>query len=72
MKLLVPGEAGFIASHLADPGIAAGHKVVVSDALSRGSMTIVNSRARLHQGKEFLIPKFQLLRKFLSSNKGLP
>lgn len=50
MKILVTGGAGFIASHVADAYIAAGHDVAILDDLSRGSMRNVNPRARHYQG----------------------
>jgi UDP-glucose 4-epimerase len=58
MKILVTGGAGFIASHVADAYIAAGHDVVIVDDLSRGSMSNVNRQARFYEGdvraKEFI------------------
>lgn len=58
MKILVTGAAGFIASHVADAYLAAGHDVAILDDLSRGSMDNVNPRARFHKGdvrdREFL------------------
>jgi UDP-glucose 4-epimerase len=50
MRILVTGGAGFIASHVADAYIAAGHDVAIVDDLSRGAMNNVNPRARFHQG----------------------
>jgi UDP-glucose 4-epimerase len=38
MKILVTGGAGFIGSHVVDAYVAAGHKVVVVDDLSSGSL----------------------------------
>ncbi|KKK80734.1 hypothetical protein LCGC14_2820540, partial [marine sediment metagenome] len=38
MKALITGGAGFIGSHLADALIAAGHRVLVVDDLSTGSI----------------------------------
>ncbi len=49
MKVLVTGAAGFIASHVADGFLNAGHEVVVLDDLSRGAKKNVNSKARLYQ-----------------------
>jgi UDP-glucose 4-epimerase len=58
MKALVTGGAGFIASHVADAYINAGHDVAILDDLSRGSMRNVNPKARFYQGdvrdREFL------------------
>lgn len=50
MRILVTGGAGFIASHVADAYIAAGHDVAILDDLSRGSMKNVNPRARFYEG----------------------
>ncbi len=50
MRILVTGAAGFIASHVADAYIAAGHDVAIVDDLSRGRMANVNPRARFYQG----------------------
>lgn len=50
MRILVTGGAGFIASHVADAYIAAGHDVAILDDLSRGSLRNVNPRASFHQG----------------------
>jgi UDP-glucose 4-epimerase len=48
MRILLTGAAGFIASHVADRYIDAGHEVVIVDNLSTGRRTNVNPRARLH------------------------
>jgi UDP-glucose 4-epimerase len=50
MKILVTGAAGFIASHVADAYVAAGHDVAILDDLSRGSMNNVNSQATFYRG----------------------
>ena len=50
MKILITGGAGFIASHVADCYIAAGHEVVILDDLSRGSVSNLNPSARFYQG----------------------
>ena len=50
MKILVTGGAGFIASHVADAYLAAGHDVAILDDLSRGSASNVNPRARFYRG----------------------
>ncbi len=47
MKILVTGGAGFIASHIVDAYVAAGHDVVVVDNLSTGKRENVNPKARL-------------------------
>ncbi len=49
MKVLVTGAAGFIASHVADAYVDAGHEVVIVDDLSRGSLKNVNPKARFYQ-----------------------
>ena len=50
MNILITGGAGFIASHVVDTYIAAGHKVVVLDNLSTGKESNVNERATFHKG----------------------
>jgi UDP-glucose 4-epimerase len=58
MKIVVTGAAGFIASHVSDAYIAAGHDVVIIDDLSRGKISNVNQGARFYKGdiqdREFL------------------
>jgi UDP-glucose 4-epimerase len=49
VKILVTGAAGFIASHVADAYLGAGHDVVILDDLSRGSKKNVNPKARFYQ-----------------------
>jgi UDP-glucose 4-epimerase len=49
VKVLVTGAAGFIASHVADGYLNAGHEVVILDDLSRGAKRNVNSKARFYQ-----------------------
>lgn len=46
LKILVTGGAGFIASHVVDAYIAAGHQVTVLDNLSTGQKAFVNPQAR--------------------------
>lgn len=46
MKILVTGGAGFIASHIADAFIEAGHDVVILDDLSTGSEKNINPKAK--------------------------
>jgi UDP-glucose 4-epimerase len=49
LKILVTGGAGFIASHIADAYINAGHQVVVIDNLSMGKKENINPKAKLYQ-----------------------
>jgi UDP-glucose 4-epimerase len=49
VKILVTGAAGFIASHVADAYVSAGHEVVIVDDLSRGAKRNVNPKAIFHQ-----------------------
>src|SRR3984885_14069331 len=49
MKIIVTGAAGFIASHVADEYIKAGHSVVVIDSLLNGSRKNVNPRAKFYE-----------------------
>jgi UDP-glucose 4-epimerase len=48
MKILVTGGAGFIASHIADAYLAAGHEVVIVDNLSSGKRANVPAAAKLY------------------------
>lgn len=50
MRILVTGGAGFIASHIVDAYVRAGHDVSVIDDLSRGSKANLNSAARFYLG----------------------
>jgi UDP-glucose 4-epimerase len=47
VKILVTGAAGFIASHVADAYVNAGHEVIVDD-LSRGAKRNVNPKSRFY------------------------
>jgi len=49
MKVLVTGGAGFIASHVVDAYVAAGHEVVVVDDLSSGKRENLNPKVRFVQ-----------------------
>ncbi|OPZ73181.1 MAG: UDP-glucose 4-epimerase [bacterium ADurb.Bin478] len=49
MKILITGAAGFIASHIADAYIEAGHEVVIVDNLSTGRKENLNPKAVFHQ-----------------------
>jgi UDP-glucose 4-epimerase len=66
MKILVTGGAGFIASHVAEEFLRAGHEVVILDNLSTGSKDNIPAGARLIEkdirdpdiGQIFLQEKF--------------
>ena len=49
MKIIVTGGAGFIASHVVDAYVKAGHKVVVVDNLSSGSRKNINPQANFYK-----------------------
>lgn len=49
-RILVTGGAGFIASHIADAYIVAGHEVTVVDNLSTGDRTNLNPKAHFVEG----------------------
>lgn len=49
MKIVVTGGAGFIASHITDAYIKAGHKVVVIDNLLTGFRKNVNPKAKFYK-----------------------
>ncbi len=48
MKILVTGGAGFIASHVSDAYIAAGHEVVIMDDLSSGTRANLPAAAKFY------------------------
>jgi UDP-glucose 4-epimerase len=48
MKILLTGGAGFIASHVADAYIDAGHEVVIVDNLATGYLSNVNPKAKFY------------------------
>lgn len=48
MKILITGAAGFIASHLADACIEAGHEVVILDNLRTGYKRNLNPKAKFY------------------------
>ena len=48
-KILVTGGAGFIASHIVDAYVEAGHNVAVVDDLSTGKKEFVNAKARFYE-----------------------
>lgn len=49
MKILITGGAGFIASHVSDAYIAAGHEVVIVDNLSTGQKEYLNPQAQFFE-----------------------
>lgn len=49
MKIIVTGGAGFIASHIVDAYIKAGHKVVVIDNLTNGFKRNLNPKAKFYK-----------------------
>jgi UDP-glucose 4-epimerase len=49
MNILVSGGAGFIASHIVDHYIAAGHKIVVLDSLTHGFKENLHPKAKFYQ-----------------------
>ncbi len=49
MKIAITGGAGFIASHVADAYLAAGHEVVILDDLCRGERANLPSAARFYE-----------------------
>ncbi len=49
MKILITGGAGFIASHVAEGFLAAGHDVAIVDDLSTGKRENVPAKARFYQ-----------------------
>ncbi len=49
MKIIVTGGAGFIASHITDAYIKAGHKVAVIDNLATGFRRNVNPKAKFYK-----------------------
>lgn len=49
MKILITGAAGFIASHLADACIDAGHEVVILDNLRTGYKRNLNPKAKFYE-----------------------
>jgi UDP-glucose 4-epimerase len=48
VKILVTGGAGFIASHIADAYVAAGHEVVIMDDLSSGKRANLPAAAKFY------------------------
>jgi UDP-glucose 4-epimerase len=49
MKIIVTGGAGFIASHVADAYIAAGHRVIIIDNLATGFRRNMNPKATFYK-----------------------
>ena len=51
MHILITGGAGFIASHVADAYLEAGHQVSIIDNLSTGKLAYVNPKAQFFQAE---------------------
>ncbi len=49
MKIIITGGAGFIASHVADAYIKAGHKIVIIDSLLTGFRKNLNPKAKFYK-----------------------
>jgi len=49
MKIVITGGAGFIASHIADAYLKAGHQVVIIDNLLTGSRKNINPQAKFYK-----------------------
>ena len=49
MNILVTGGAGFIASHIVNGYIEAGHHVTVIDNLSSGELRFLNPKAKFYE-----------------------
>jgi len=49
MKIIVTGGAGFIASHIADAYVKAGHRVAIIDNLATGFKKNVNPKAKFYR-----------------------
>ncbi|KIX13334.1 NAD-dependent epimerase/dehydratase family protein [Dethiosulfatarculus sandiegensis] len=66
MKILVTGGAGFIASHVTDAYLAAGHDVVVLDNLYTGKLENLNPGCRFIEMdiRDRSLEKFMALEKF--------
>jgi len=66
MKILVTGGAGFIASHVVDTYVAAGHKVAIIDNLSSGTRKNLNPRANFYKAD---IRNLAALRKIMANER---
>jgi len=66
MKIIVTGGAGFIASHITDAYIKAGHHVVVIDNLSKGFRRNVNPKAAFYKAD---ITNLALMEKIFKKEK---
>jgi UDP-glucose 4-epimerase len=66
MKIIVTGGAGFIASHITDEYIRAGHKVVVIDDLSKGFRRNINKKAKFYKAD---ITNLALMEKIFAKEK---
>ena len=68
MRILVTGGAGFIASHVADGYLAAGHEVVVVDNLERGSRENLSAKVVFYEAD---LRDGQALRKIFEKEQGV-
>ena len=66
MKIIVTGGAGFIASHITDEYIKAGHKVIVIDDLSKGFRRNINKKAKFYKAD---ITNLALMEKIFAKEK---
>ena len=66
MKIIVTGGAGFIASHVVDAYIAAGHKVAIVDNLSSGLRKNMNPHANFYKAD---IRNLPALRKIFANER---
>jgi UDP-glucose 4-epimerase len=66
MKIVVTGGAGFIASHITDAYIKAGHRVVVIDDLSKGFRKNINKKATFYKAD---ITDLALMEKIFAKEK---
>jgi len=66
MKIIITGGAGFIASHVVDAYIKAGHKVAVIDNLLTGFRKNVNPKARFYKAD---IKNLQLMERIMKHER---
>jgi UDP-glucose 4-epimerase len=66
MKIIITGGAGFIASHITDAYIKAGHRVVVIDDLSKGFRRNINPKAKFYKAD---VTNLALMEKIFAKEK---